>query len=211
MRDLNTSAEATKPKGTRRIGNVDTESRKLLLRAAEELMREEGYAQVTSRKLASRAGLKPQSVHYYFRTMDDLFEELFNQAIQRQLAALDWVTQQPDPLVALFELTCDPTTAALQLEFLALANHRKRLQTLIREFGAQLNAREAAILDQELRRRHIATAGFSPEQLATLFQTAARGLAFSGSFNSERFSSARDAVVAWLRSTFDQDGLAGNR
>ena len=196
MRDQDTSADVIKPKGTRRIGGADTESRARLLRTAEELMREEGYAQVTSRKLASRAGLKPQLVHYYFRTMDDLFEELFNQATRRQLAALDWVTQQPEPLVALFELTCDPTTAALQLEFLALANHRKRLQTLIRDFGAELNAREAAILDGELRRRNITTASFSPEQLATLFQTAARGLAFSGSFNSDRFSSARDAVIA---------------
>jgi len=199
MRDPQTPAEAIKPRGTRRIGSADTESRALLLRAAEELMREEGYAQVTSRKLASRAGLKPQLVHYYFSTMDDLFEELFNQAKQRQLSALDRAMHQPDPLVALFEVTCDPTTAALQLEFLALANHRKRLKTLIRDFGAELNAREAAILDQELRRRNIATAGFSPEQLATLFQTAARGLAFSGSFNSDRFSSARDAVIGWLR------------
>ena len=36
-------------------------------------MLEEGYAAVTSRRVAAKANLKPQLVHYYFRTMDDLF------------------------------------------------------------------------------------------------------------------------------------------
>ena len=40
--------------------------------AAEQLLLEEGYAAVTSRRVGARAGLKPQLVHYYFRTMDDL-------------------------------------------------------------------------------------------------------------------------------------------
>ena len=33
----------------------------------------ECYAAVTSRRLANKAGLKPQLVHYYFRTMEELF------------------------------------------------------------------------------------------------------------------------------------------
>ena len=48
-----------------------------LLDAAEQLMLEEGYAAVTSRRVAAQAGLKPQLVHYYFRTMDDLFLAVF--------------------------------------------------------------------------------------------------------------------------------------
>ena len=40
-------------------------------------MIEEGYAAVTSRRLANKAGLKPQLVHYYFRTMEELFLEVF--------------------------------------------------------------------------------------------------------------------------------------
>ena len=163
-------------------------------------MREDGYAQVTSRKVAERAGLKPQLVHYYFRTMDDLFEGLFRHAISAQLGLLERAAASEDPLVALFELACDPASAALQLEFLALSNHRKGLKAQIATFGAELNRREAEILRQELDRRGIALPHFTPEQLATLFQTSARGLAFAGQYNAQRFQSARDVTIEWLRS-----------
>ena len=39
----------------------------------------------------------------------------------------------------------------------------------------------------------------SVEELATVIQTAARGLAFAGRFNSERFSNARSIAIGWLR------------
>ena len=39
----------------------------------------------------------------------------------------------------------------------------------------------------------------SAQELATIIQTSARGLAFAGRFNSERFSHARDTVISWLR------------
>ena len=58
---------------TRRIGAEDSSTRAALLDAAQQLMLDEGYAAVTSRRVAAQAGLKPQLVHYYFRTMDDLF------------------------------------------------------------------------------------------------------------------------------------------
>ncbi|MBV8930828.1 MAG: helix-turn-helix transcriptional regulator, partial [Mycobacteriaceae bacterium] len=52
----------------RRIGAPDAKNRVVLLDAAEQLLLEDGYAAVTSRRVAERAGLKPQLVHYYFRT-----------------------------------------------------------------------------------------------------------------------------------------------
>jgi TetR/AcrR family transcriptional regulator len=74
---------------------VDLEDSKTrLIEAAERLMREEGYAAVTSRRVASKAGLKPQLVHYYFRTMDDLFL-----AILEQGAGQDRVRLSPPTIV----------------------------------------------------------------------------------------------------------------
>src|SRR5579862_7908654 len=103
-------------------------SRSALLRAAETLMRESGYAGVTSRRLAARAGLKPQLVHYYFRTMDDLFLALFRrraeQGLERQARALD----SAQPLWTLWDLSRDQRGTALTMEFTALANHRKAIQ-----------------------------------------------------------------------------------
>src|SRR5690606_18436132 len=92
----------------RRIGAEDSATRAALLDAAQALMMEEGYAAVTSRKVAARAGLKPPLVHYYFRTMDDLFVALVrrgaDEARQRQDAAL----ASDQPLWSLWETTTHP-------------------------------------------------------------------------------------------------------
>jgi AcrR family transcriptional regulator len=112
----------------RRIGTETSKTRAVLLDAAERLMLEEGYAAVTSRRIAARAGLKPQLVHYYFRTMDDLFLALFrrraDQGLERQARALEG----PQPLWSLWDLSRDPRGTALTMEFTALANHRKAIQ-----------------------------------------------------------------------------------
>lgn len=183
----------------RRIGSESSETRKALLLAAEELMRTEGHAQVTSRKLAKQAGLKPQLVHYYFRTMGDLFEELFRTSTTQYLKLLDKAAASDDPLVRMFELSCDSSTAVLQLEFLALANHRKEMHALIAEFGHELNRREAAIVRAAMDADGIKIPHATAEQLATILQTVARGLGFASRFNHEGFVQARNTVIAWLR------------
>ena len=71
----------------RRIGGPDAKNRVVLLDAAEQLMLDEGYAAVTSRRVAEQAELKPQLVHYYFRTMDELFLAVFRRRAEQGLAA----------------------------------------------------------------------------------------------------------------------------
>jgi TetR/AcrR family transcriptional regulator len=77
--------------------------------------------------------LKPQLVHYYFRTMDDLFLALFRrragQALDRQARALS----SAQPLWSLWDLSRDPRGTALTMEFTALANHRKAIRTELSE------------------------------------------------------------------------------
>src|SRR5271163_3490950 len=100
----------------RRLGAETSKSRAALLDAAERLMLQEGYAAVTSRRVAASAGLKPQLVHYYFRTMDDLFLALFRrraeQGLERQVQAL----ASRKPLWALWDLSRDPRGTALTME-----------------------------------------------------------------------------------------------
>src|ERR1700731_1138234 len=88
----------------RRIGAPDAKNRTLLLDVAERLMIEEGYAAVTSRRLASRAGLKPQLVHYYFRTMEELFLEVFRRRGEEALEVHAQMLQSPQPLWALWAI-----------------------------------------------------------------------------------------------------------
>ena len=72
----------------RRIGAPEAKNRGVLLDAAEQLLLEEGYAAVTSRRVAEKAGLKPQLVHYYFRTMEDLFLAVFRRMAEAGLSVL---------------------------------------------------------------------------------------------------------------------------
>lgn len=182
----------------RRIGREDSETRETLLKGAEELMREEGYAAVTSRKLARHVGLKPQLVHYYFRTMDELFEALFERSANKHLAEVSKLIDLENPLARLFELGCDTSNAVLHIEFLALANHRKDLQEQIAAYGSKLNRIEAEIIRRVLRDEGIETPAFSPEELSTILETAAHGLSFADMLNPHRFNSARALITHWL-------------
>ena len=91
-------------------------------------MLEEGYAAVTSRRVAAAAGLKPQLVHYYFRTMDDLFLALFRRRAEQGLERQARAFESDQPLWAVWELSRDPRGNALTMEFTALANHRKEIR-----------------------------------------------------------------------------------
>src|SRR5215469_1089774 len=115
----------------RRIGAPDAKNRAVLLDAAEQLMLDEGYAAVSSRRVADKAGLKPQLVHYYFRTMDDLFLEVFRRRAEQGLEAQAQAAESAKPLWALWRFNTNPLSARLTLEMMALANHRKALQTEI--------------------------------------------------------------------------------
>ena len=89
----------------RRIGAPDAKNRGVLLDAAEQLLLEEGYAAVTSRRVAEKAGLKPQLVHYYFRTMEDLFLAVFRRRAEEGLEVLATALASPQPLWALWRFS----------------------------------------------------------------------------------------------------------
>src|SRR6202045_5543486 len=102
----------------RRIGAPDAKQGGVLLEAAEQLMLEEGYAAVTSRRVAEKAALKPQLVHYYFRTMDDLFLAAFRRRAEEGLAVQAQVLQARQPLWALWRFSTPPAATPIPLGFL---------------------------------------------------------------------------------------------
>src|SRR4051812_18706117 len=134
----------------RRIGAPDAKNRMVLLDAAEQLLIEEGYAAVTSRRVAVKAGLKPQLVHYYFRTMDDLFVEVLRRQAEANLAQFERSVAADGSLRSLWRLNSDLRGAAFTVELVALANHRKAIRAEIARYAerfraAQLDAVAAAL------------------------------------------------------------------
>ncbi|ORV41162.1 TetR family transcriptional regulator [Mycolicibacter engbaekii] len=163
-------------KGQRRIGAPDAKNRTLLLDAAEALLLTAGAGAVSSRRVAERAGLKHQLVHYYFRTMDDLFLEMFrrrgDQGLTEQAAAL----ASPQPLWALWRFNTDPAWTALTMQFITVANERAALRSEIASYAERLRAEQIAAVAGLLERYGIDDAEFPPTVLMVLMTSASRML-----------------------------------
>ncbi len=135
---------------SRRIGAADSKTRARLVHAAEQLLLEEGYASVTSRRVGAKAGLKPTLVHYYFRTMDDLFVEVFRRRAEENLARFERAVADDGSLRNLWELNADPRGAAFMIEFVALANHRKAIRKEIAVYAERFRASQLEALTAAL-------------------------------------------------------------
>lgn len=107
------------------------DTRTLILDATEALMLEQGYAGVSSRKVAERAGLRSNLLHYYFKTMDDLFSAVFHRLEDRHDARFASVAASETPLSDLWRLALNAADGKMIVEFTALANHRPAIRHLI--------------------------------------------------------------------------------
>jgi TetR/AcrR family transcriptional regulator len=146
----------------RRIGSIDSRTRAQLLDAAEALLVDEGYAAVTSRRVGAKAGLKPQLVHYYFRTMDDLFLEVFRRRAEENLARLERTLTTDPSLQALWDFNADLRGAAFTMEFAALANHRKAIRAEIARYAERFRAAQVEALTRSLAARGITAEELPP-------------------------------------------------
>jgi AcrR family transcriptional regulator len=156
----------------RRIGAPDARNRVVLLEAAEQLMIDEGYAAVTSRRVAEKADLKPQLVHYYFRTMDELFLALFRRRAEQGLEAQARALASPQPLWALWRFMTDPSATRLTLEFMGLANHRKALHAEIALYAQRAREEQTKAMKVVLQNYGVDTSTV-PAVVWTFFATGA--------------------------------------
>ncbi len=158
----------------RRLGAPDAKNRTVLMDAAEQLMLEQGWATVTSRRIAEHAGLKPQLVHYYFRSMDELFLELFRRRAEQGLEALAQVLKSERPLHALWEFSTDATAARFTMEFVGLANQKPAVRAEVVRYSEQFRAAQTEALSRMLEGYGVDTSRFPAEVLSVLMTSAAR-------------------------------------
>jgi AcrR family transcriptional regulator len=163
------SAKPAKSESARRIGAEDSKTRAQLVEAAQQLLIEGGYAAVSSRRVAAKAGLKPQLVHYYFRTMDDLFLAVFQHSAEQNLERQARALASPQPLRALWEFSTEPSASgAAAMEFMALANHRPAIRDVIAEYAEQFRRRQAEALTDVFASYHIDPQELPPMALLVL-------------------------------------------
>jgi AcrR family transcriptional regulator len=142
---------------SRRMGPVGADNWHAMLDGAENILREEGYAALTSRRVAERIGVKQRLVYYYFQTMDDLIVETFRRLSVRELERLRNAATSERPVRELWDICIDTADARLVTEFMALANRIEALRSEVIAFieesrRIQVRALLAAIQGQETER-----------------------------------------------------------
>lgn len=171
----------------------------MLLDKAEAIMRESGYAALSSRQLAKAAGLSPQIVYYYFKTMDDLFAAMFLRTADHYLRGLEAARESDEPLAALWELSCDTSRASVTQEFMALANHRKSLMGLLSDFGRTFHAKQTEIIQQQIAAGKFDPRGVPADMIAAMLEVAARGFASGGGYDIPAHRKAQAYIAEQLR------------
>jgi TetR/AcrR family transcriptional regulator, regulator of autoinduction and epiphytic fitness len=166
------------PSGIRKRIRRDPETTKgLILDVTEKLMVQEGYAAVSSRRIAQELGLNAATVHYYFPTTDDVFIALHRQMTERQLKELERVMSSGNPLQAFWEFQSGWAQTALGVEFLALSNHRKAIRDTLAASTNDARQEIAGLLAEASAKLKIASDHVTPALLATVLIAIGRLLA----------------------------------
>jgi AcrR family transcriptional regulator len=166
-------AEAGPRRVLRRIGGEKSTTRALLLDAAERLMLKEGYAAVTSRKIAAEAKVTSQLVHYYFSTMDELFLALWRRFVVRNMEQHAAALTEPNALNEIWRFNAG---TALELEFIALARHRKALQQEIARDGDRFRSMQIEALARVMGDYGLDVDDGLAEVLTLLLQSVSRSM-----------------------------------
>lgn len=146
-------ASSKRQKNDKALGGLGT--RDVLLDAAEALMREEGYAAVTTRRLGEKAGVTSPLIHYYFASMDDLFVALYQRHAEKSLPLLKQSLQSGNVLETLWNQSRNSADAALFLEFAALSNHRKAVRAEMVKYAEQYRAIQHDCINRFLKEREL--------------------------------------------------------
>lgn len=152
-------------------------TRAAIIDATIAIMRADGYAAVTSRRIAATAGLRSKLVHYYFGTMDELFLAVYKRIEDEHFARLTRVLASRQPLGALWRLATDTTNTGMVIELIALANHRKILRAEIARDSERLRRLQAAVIERVADEAGQAGAPLPPMLLSVLALAVSRLLA----------------------------------
>lgn len=148
----------TKPGPVRRMGPPGSETWHAMLDGAEDILREEGHAELTSRRIAERIEVKQRLIYYYFHTMDDLVVELFRRLSKRELKRLREALRSRHALRDIWDTNIGGTDSRLISEFTALANRIDDLRAEVVHFIAEARAIEIEAITAALSRKPVRSA-----------------------------------------------------
>lgn len=184
---------------TRRVGAETSATRELIIEATLKLIREEGYAALSTRRVAARAGLKPSLVHYYFPTTDDLIVQCSRRGAEESDVMIEQALASDEPIQALWKFFVDTSRTAISVEFIAMANHRPALREFMAEHSRIMRERQVEIFRHILGDRLTGEDGLEPEGLSLVLAGIGRAIVMEDSLGvTMGHAEARAWVEAWL-------------
>jgi len=156
----------------RRMGPAGSAVWHSMLDGAEDVLREEGYGALTSRRVAECVGVKQRLIYYYFETMDDLIVETFRRLAARDLERMTATIAGGHSLHEIWVSCVDTADTRLTAEFIALANRIEALRVEVVAYTQ--NARR--LLSEALVKASSATGAVPPEAAVFLATSAAIAL-----------------------------------
>jgi AcrR family transcriptional regulator len=180
----------------RRLGVESSETRAHLIDAAAQLIREEGCAAVTARRLAEKFGLKRQIVHYYFGTIDDLLVAVIRRDGARIRESMSEAIDSDEPLRALWGVGASGTPVSFELTTLAL--RRTVVQAEVKRFIEEFREIAARAIARHLELRGIKPS-LPPVAMSILMVSLSQTLSVENHLNVSCGHAELEALVAsWL-------------
>jgi AcrR family transcriptional regulator len=192
----------------RRMGPETSATRTALMDAVEAMMREQGYAALSARSVARRAGLKYQLVFYYFETMDDLLLATYRRRTHSVLERTEAALRTERPLHAFWRASSDPFDAALSIEYMAMSNHNALIRAETVAFGEQMRRMVAEKLGPQLRRAAPDPEVFTPFGITVAITLMGGILGFETAVGLAGGHSETEAIVEWCLRKLEPDGGA---
>ena len=186
----------------RRMGPPNSASRDAIFDAVESVLRKEGYAGLSARRVAEEAGFNHQTVYYYFATMEDLIVCAFRRRSDRSLKRLEAALASDRPLREIWNLYCDPTNGRLNIEFNALAMRNEALRAEIIQYLEQSRAMQEAAL-APLLRQHGFPAEVGPMVPAMLILFVTNFLDREAALGVTQGHAQMEAFVHWCLHRFE--------
>jgi AcrR family transcriptional regulator len=155
-----------------------TDTRTLILEAARSRLLADGYAGLSTRKVAEEAGVPLSQLHYHFGSKQGLILALFEEENRRRLARQERLYAEETPLWQRYERACDYLEDDLDSgyvrvlqEMIAAGWSNKELGTAVGELLGGWFALLAEVA-RETERRHGPLGPFPAEETSTLIGTA---------------------------------------
>lgn len=177
----------------------DNTSRQRLIEAAAQVLEEDGAHAISARRVAERAGLKPQLVHYYFRTMEDLLIEVFHFATHQYVELHDAALASVHPLRAVWELNSNVPYVRRTMGFMALGTIHEGLREVMRQSGENFRGQQLAEIERVFDQVGIDKVAYPPSSVAMMMSAVARTLAIESTIGvTTGHDELRDVVDRFL-------------